>query len=147
MVYHSTNCHCAARRSFAMSIFLLVSVIILWIGVGFLGFLLLGVLRALGLLSWRLEQLEATTPKSLGRGGLRPGKKAPDFSLPNIEGKEVALHDFAGRKVLLVFTQSGCRPCKAIVPELNRLEQRGTHQVLVVNNADVEKTRAWAKEM
>ena len=31
--------------------------------------------------------------------------------------------------------------------ELNRLEQRRTHQVLVVNNADVEKTRAWTKEV
>jgi peroxiredoxin len=49
--------------------------------------------------------------------------------------------------VLLVFTQSGCSPCKAIVPELNRLEQRGAHQVLVVNNGDADKTRAWAKEV
>jgi hypothetical protein len=46
-----------------------------------------------------------------------------------------------------VFTQSGCSPCKAIVPELNRLEQRGSHQVLVVNNAAPDKTRAWASEV
>jgi len=99
-----------------MNIFWLSSIIILWAVVLFVGFLLLGTLRSLGLLSWRLEQLEATTPKRLGRDGLKPGKKAPDFSLPSTDGKEVALHDFAGRKVLLVFTQSGCSPCLKIVP-------------------------------
>jgi hypothetical protein len=33
------------------------------------------------------------------------------------------------------------------VPELNRVQQRGPHQVLVVNNADIEKTRRWAAEV
>src|SRR5262249_38139227 len=109
------------------------------------GFLLLGTLRALGLLSWRLEQLEATTPKRLGRDGLKLGKKAPDFSLPSSDGKEMALHDFAGRKVLLVFTQSGCSPCTQIVPELNRLGSNAA-QVVVINNGDPEATRKWSEE-
>jgi methylamine dehydrogenase accessory protein MauD len=126
-----------------MNIFFLLSIIILWIAVLFLGFLILGALRALGLLSWRLEQFEATAPKRLGRDGLKPGKKAPDFMLPNTDGKEVGLHDFSGRNVLLVFTQSGCSPCKAVVPELNRLE-RGDTRVLVVNNGDPEATRKWS---
>ncbi len=130
-----------------MSTLLLVSSIALWLVVLFLGFLLLGALRALGILKWQLEQLQATTPSRLGRDGLRLGKKAPGFNLPSADGKEIALADYAGRKVLLVFTQSGCNPCKAIVPELNRLERRGTHQVLVVNNAAPEKTSAWAREV
>ena len=116
--------------------------VILWAVVLFLGFLLLGTLRSLGLLSWRLEQLEATTPKRLGRDGLKPGKRAPDFTLPSATGKEISLHDFAGRKVLLVFTQSGCSPCKTIVPELNRLGP--VEQVLVINNGDPESTRKWS---
>ena len=129
-----------------MSPFWFVSLVILWAVVLFLGFLLLGTLRAWGVLNWRLEQLEATTPKRLGRDGLKPGKRAPDFTLPSGEGNEVSLHDFAGRKVLLVFTQSGCSPCKAVVPELNRLE-RGETQVLVVNNGDPEATRKWSTEV
>jgi methylamine dehydrogenase accessory protein MauD len=129
-----------------MSPFWFVSLVTLWAVVLFLGFLLLGTLRALGLLSWRLEQLEATTPKRLGRDGLKPGKKAPDFTLPSAAGDEISLHDFAGRRVLLVFTQSGCSPCKAVVPELNRLE-RGDTQVLVVNNGDPEATRKWSTEV
>jgi methylamine dehydrogenase accessory protein MauD len=143
-----------------MNILLLVSSIALWLLVLLLGFLLLGAVRALGIVKWQLEQLQATTPSRLGRDGLRVGKKAPAFSLPCVppfnhrlrfgkggKGGDVSLADFAGRKVLLMFTQSGCSPCKAIVPELNWVEQRGTHQVLVVNNGDPEKTRLWAQEV
>jgi methylamine dehydrogenase accessory protein MauD len=130
-----------------MTGFMLGSSIVLWVLLLLLGFLLLGALRALGLLRWRLEQLEATTPSRLGRGGLKPGKKAPDFTLPSVAGHEVSLHDFAGRKVFLVFTQSGCKPCHRIVPELNKLQRGGDVQVLVVNNGDMEATRKWAGEV
>jgi methylamine dehydrogenase accessory protein MauD len=124
----------------------LVSYLALWLVVLFLGFLLLGALRALGLLRWRLEQLEATTPSRTGRGGLKPGKTAPDFTLPCVSGGEVSLHDFAGRRVFLVFTMSGCKPCHRIVPELNKLQRSGDVQVLVVNNGELEAAWQWAKE-
>jgi peroxiredoxin len=151
-----------------MNIVWLLSTITLWAVILLLSFLLLGTLRALGLLSWRLEHLEATTPKRLGRDGLKPGKKAPDFTLPctnvgrtalmsrlgthdgsgepSYDEANVSLHDFAGRRVLLVFMQSGCSPCKAVVPELNRIE-RGETQVLVVNNGDPESTSKWSAEV
>jgi methylamine dehydrogenase accessory protein MauD len=123
-----------------------ISYVLLWGIVLFLGFLLLGTLRALGLLRWRLEQLEATTPSRLGRSGLRPGKKAPDFTLPSVAGGDIALHDFAGRKVLLVFTQAGCSPCHAILPELDRLSA-GDAQVVVVHKGDMKSTQAWAAKL
>jgi methylamine dehydrogenase accessory protein MauD len=129
-----------------MSTLLLVSTVTLWLLVLGMGFLLLGALRGMAILRWQLEQLQATSPSRVGRGGLALGKKAPAFTLPRTDGKELTLAEFAGRKVLLVFTQSGCSPCTAIVPELNRLAERGTHQVLVINNADLEQTRAWARE-
>jgi methylamine dehydrogenase accessory protein MauD len=147
-----------------MTAFLFVASIVSWLAIFVLGFLLLGTLRALGLLTWRLEQLETTTPKRLGRDGLKPGKKAPDFVLPGWPGlesseapagasrtqprppAEVALHDFAGRKVLLVFTQAGCGPCARIMPELNRLHDKGALQVLVVNNGEQAATRQWAAD-
>jgi len=123
-----------------------VSYVALWLTVLFLGFLLLGALRALGLMRWRLEQLEATTPSRMGRGGLKPGKKAPDFTLPCVAGGEVSLHDFAGRRVFLVFTMHGCKPCHRIVPELNKLQRGGKVQVLVINNGEPEATQRWASE-
>ena len=130
-----------------MNLWWLASYAALWVFVLLLGFLLLGALRALGLQGWRLEQLEATTPSRVGRNGLKLGKTAPDFALPNANVGEVALRDFAGRKLLLVFTQSGCGPCERIMPELNRLQAAGEVQVVVVNNGEPEATRAWAEQV
>src|SRR3954452_4936908 len=119
-----------------MTTALLLAAFVLWVVVLVVSFLLLGTLRAVGLLGWRLAELEATTPRRPGREGLRARRRAPDFTLPGADRREVALHDFAGREVLLVFTQSGCSPCQKIVPELNRLADGGATQVVVVNNGD-----------
>jgi len=116
-------------------------------GVLFLGFLVVGLLRALGLLKWRIEQLEVTTPRRVGRDGLKLGGKAPDFTLPSALNGEVALRQFAGRKTLLVFTQSGCGPCHDIAPELNRVHDQGEFQVVVVNNGAPDSTRLWASDV
>lgn len=129
-----------------MTTALLIATCILGLGVLVLGFLLLGALRALGLLGWRLAELEATTPRRIGRDGLKPGRRAPDFTRPGADGREVSLRDFAGREVLLVFTQSGCSPCQKLVPELNRLADGGS-QVVVVNNGSPEATRTWIAEV
>jgi methylamine dehydrogenase accessory protein MauD len=128
-----------------MNIFWLVAILGLWLVVLFLGFVLWGALRSLALLRWRLEQLEATTPKRIGRSGLRPGKKAPDFTLPTLSGDEVALHLYAKRKLLLVFMQPGCGPCHQITPELKRLSQAGEIQVLVIHKGDAKAVQEWIK--
>ena len=128
-----------------MNIFWLLSNLSLWLVVLFLGFVLWGALRALALLRWRLEQLEATTPRRIGRSGLRPGKKAPDFILPTLSGGEVALHHYANHKLLLVFMQPGCGPCHQITPELNRLSHAGEIQVLVIHNGDTKAVQGWVE--
>jgi methylamine dehydrogenase accessory protein MauD len=126
---------------------LLGSTIALWLAVLLLGFLLWGALRSQGLLAWRLEQLEATTPSRLGRSGLKPGQQAPDFTLATTEGGEVSLRDLAGRRVLLVFLRPGCGPCQDLVPELNKLaSQQDDLQVLAINHATPPDARAWVDE-
>ena len=129
-----------------MNIFWLVAHLSLWLVVLFLGFVLWGALRALALLRWRLDELEAITPRRIGRSGLRPGKKAPDFTLPALSGGEVTLHDYANRKLLLVFMQPGCGPCQHITPELNRLDRAGEIQVLVIHNSDSKAVQGWIKQ-
>jgi methylamine dehydrogenase accessory protein MauD len=132
----------------AMNTSLLVANIVLVVLVLGLAFLVIGALRSLGVMGWRLEQMEATTPRRIGRDGLPAGRKAPDFTLRSVAGgAEVSLHDFAGRKVLLVFTQTGCGPCHAMLPELNRVQRYGEHQVVVVNNGKLEDARAAADEV
>ena len=108
-----------------MTTFLLASALALWAVAFVLGFLLLGTLRSLGLIQWRLDQMEATRPSRIDREGLKIGAKAVDFTLPSAAGGEMSLHEFAGHDVLLVFTQSGCGPCHEVIPELNRLQAKG----------------------
>ena len=52
---------------------------------------------------------------------LAPGTEAPDFTLGDIEGKDVNLSDFRGRTVVLVFWASWCPDCRAEVPELKAM--------------------------
>ena len=45
--------------------------------------------------------------------GLRIGDKAPDFTLKNLQGVSVSLHQFLGRPVLLHFWAVDCTSCQA----------------------------------
>ena len=111
-----------------------------------MGFLLLGTLRSLGKLNWQLEEIEATRPVRKGREGLKPGTAAPDFELPDLQGRERSLADFAEKRRLLVFVQPGCGPCHEIVPELNKLQQSGDIQVIGIVNGDEDAARQWGEE-
>jgi methylamine dehydrogenase accessory protein MauD len=124
----------------------LISYAVLWALVLLLGFLLFGTLRTLAVQGWRLDQLEATMPSRVGRSGLKPGRKAPNFMLPTVGGEELSLADFWVRNVLLVFVQPGCGPCSSVVPALNRVEASGEAQVLAINKADPEQARRWVED-
>jgi methylamine dehydrogenase accessory protein MauD len=115
-----------------------------WVLVLILSFLVIGVLRSLGLTNWRIDQLEITRPSRMGRDGLKVGSKAPGFTLPSTAGHDVSLHDYAGRKLLLVFTQASCGPCHDMAREFNRLHAKGGQDVLVVNDGAPDETREWA---
>jgi methylamine dehydrogenase accessory protein MauD len=130
-----------------MNTFLIVSNVALWGVVIVVGFLLLGTLRALGLVQWRLDQLEATRPSRINRDGLKPGRKAPGFTLPRVDGGECSLDDYAGGRVLLVFVQANCQPCHEIAPALNRLQRSGELEVLAINSAKPDEAQDWAAEV
>ena len=63
------------------------------------------------------------------------GEDAPDFTLQSMDGKEVKLSDFKGKKVYLKFWASWCGPCKKSMPELMELaakEDRGFEILTVI---------------
>lgn len=52
---------------------------------------------------------------------LKPGVEAPDFTLGDLDGKEVKLSDFRGKSVVLVFWASWCPDCRAEIPALKQM--------------------------
>jgi methylamine dehydrogenase accessory protein MauD len=121
--------------------FWVISQLVLGCAVLGLALLLLGALRGLKRWAWRLEQLEADLSS---RRGLPPGTTAPRFSLPSMQGASVALKNFADRRVLLVFTRSDGHPWPQLLPELNRLQQRGAIQVLLIETGGLGGARQAA---
>ncbi len=73
------------------------------------------------------------------------GHPAPDFTLPTLAGENVTLSDLAGQPVVLNFWASWCGPCRAEMPELQRLhDQLGEAGVTVlgVNQGESPETAA-----
>lgn len=80
--------------------------------------------------------------------GLPIGSRAPDFSLPSLEGETLtleALRRASGEaSTLLVFTDPDCRPCASLLPDLGRwqreLESRLT--VALISHGTREANRS-----
>jgi cytochrome c biogenesis protein CcmG/thiol:disulfide interchange protein DsbE len=73
---------------------------------------------------------------------------APDFTLPNLDGKPVALSDFGQNIVVLDFWATWCHPCVAELPNLNALQEkyasRGLRVVgIVVESGSVKDIRKF----
>ena len=81
--------------------------------------------------------------------GLSVGLKAPDFELENLAGEKVKLSDFLGKKVMLNFWATWCPPCKAEIPDMQKLHlEEGDDIVILAVNIDTENDVAgFAKQM
>jgi len=61
------------------------------------------------------------------------GKPAPDFSLKDINGKEIHLSDFSGKAVMINMWASWCIPCQEEMPEIeNIFEKYNTSDLMVL---------------
>jgi peroxiredoxin len=83
----------------------------------------------------------------INRNGLAAGTVAPPFTLPRLDGGELSLSDYAGRAVLLVFSDPDCRPCDLLAPKLQRLSKKTPAvSVLMVSRGDPDRNRRKVAE-
>jgi len=65
--------------------------------------------------------------------GLEKGEMAPNFELEKMDGEKVKLSDFRGEKVMLNFWATWCPPCRAEVPDMQKLHENKDVTILAVN--------------
>jgi peroxiredoxin len=81
------------------------------------------------------------------RNGLKAGTTAPAFRLPDLRGGTIALEDYRGRRVLLVFSDPHCGPCENLAPHLVRIHRQHADLglvVLMVTRGDVDENQRKA---
>jgi len=57
---------------------------------------------------------------------------APDFTLIDMEGKEVSLSDYKGKVILLDFWATWCGPCRKEIPSFIKLQNDYKEDVVVL---------------
>lgn len=89
----------------------------------------------IGLLVWNL--LEPKEPAI----GLEKGDQAPDFELKTLDGQTASLSDYQGKKVLVNFWATWCKPCRTEMPDLDAIRSEYDQvEVLAVNLTTTEKS-------
>lgn len=96
----------------------------------------------------RLPGEKPLTASRIERSGLKPGTRAPHFTLPTIYGRMVSLDEYLGRRVLLVFSDPHCGPCDEAGRELARFHrQHGDDlSLLMIGRGDPEENRRKAEQ-
>jgi peroxiredoxin len=67
-------------------------------------------------------EIVAEQPKAVKSNGLAKGSLAPDFELPDDQGRVRRLRDFAGKKLILSF-YCGCARCGLMAQGIHKIEE------------------------
>lgn len=120
----------------------LASYIALWAVVLFQGLVIFILLRQLGV-------IYLGTAQGVARDGLSQGQRAPEFSLPGLDSRPVALSAFRGMPLVLVFGSPSCAPCKGLLPDLQAFaaEKQDELRVLFLSRGEIEESRRFAQEL
>lgn len=81
----------------------------------------------------------AVRTSTLKRDGLSAGTRAPDFTLPDLQGQQRELAEFRNKRVLLVFSDPDCGPCDKLARELAQLHEAHSDnnlQIVMVSRGD-----------
>jgi len=76
--------------------------------------------------------------------GITVGKTAPDFTLKDLDGNSVSLHQYRGHVVLLDFWASWCPPCRASMPTLDNFAAEYRDKGLVMIGVSLDRSASAA---
>ena len=76
--------------------------------------------------------------------GVEIGKSAPNFTLTDLNGDSTKLSDYRGEKIFLNFWASWCPPCRAEMPDLQKLHEENfdDFKIIAVNVGENKTTAA-----
>lgn len=72
--------------------------------------------------------------------GIEKGNIAPDFELETLKGGKIKLSDLRGEKVMVNFWATWCPPCRAEIPDLQKLHEEQDINILAINATQSEKS-------
>src|SRR5262249_24877574 len=122
------------------------------------GWVLFQVMSQQGRLLLRIEALEgrlveagqAPSQATVATAGLAVGSLAPSFTLPTLAGETITLAALRalGKPVVLLFSDPGCGPCNALLPEIGRWQREHAAKLVValVSRGTIEANRPKASE-
>ena len=87
----------------------------------------------------------AATPSPAVPVGITVGKSAPDFTLKDLSGNSISLHQFRGHVVILDFWASWCAPCRASMPTLDGFASRYHDKGLVLIGVSLDRSAENAR--
>ena len=104
---------------------------------------------------WQTQLFQSARIDRLKPAGSGPaprvGSEAPDFTLKDIEGKEVKLSALRGRPVMINFWATWCPPCRSEIPDIVKLykstHEEGSYEILgVATQSDNQTIKAFTQE-
>ena len=110
-------------------------------------------LAAVGLAGCNQHSSRPPEPKEITIAAGEIGSRLPDFSVKDLQGREISSADLRGKVVLIDFWATWCQPCKQEMPGYQKLVDRyGSRGFAVVGfkfdtMADAEDPTLFAKKM
>jgi peroxiredoxin len=86
-----------------------------------------------------------TPSKPIGINPSAIKTNAIDFKLKDLDGKELSLSDLKGKKVFLNFWATWCPPCKAEMPEIEKLYEETKDSDLVIVAVEIGEPLSTVK--
>src|SRR5207249_9516813 len=119
-------------------------------------FVVFQLLRQQGRILLRLDALERDLRAGSGVSqaesaprGLAAGTVVPEFQLRDLNGKNVALSDFRGRRILLIYWSPQCGFCDMAAGDLAQMRpgmKRNNTEIVLVSYGSAEENRKLADE-